>query len=122
MQPPRRWGFRRAPRGGIGHMLARGFMTASNPAEGIVQMTDEGTIFAEALARPTPQERAAYLAAACADDPQLRARIENLLAAHEQAGSFLQAPPRDLSNDSNQAGQSSASLASPGTIVGAYKL
>jgi len=40
-----------------------------------------------------PGERAAFLAEACAGDEALRHEVESLLAAHEQAGSFLEAPP-----------------------------
>jgi tetratricopeptide (TPR) repeat protein len=50
---------------------------------------NEETLFHEALARSTPQERAAFLARACAGQPELRAAVEALLAAHEQPGDFL---------------------------------
>ena len=50
---------------------------------------NEETLFHEALARTTPQERAAFLAAACAGRPELRSAVEALLAAHEQPGRFL---------------------------------
>jgi hypothetical protein len=46
-------------------------------------------IFSAALERESPAERAAYLDEACAGDLALRARVEALLRAHEQAGSFL---------------------------------
>ena len=44
-----------------------------------------------------PDERPAFLDAACADDPALRAEIESLLAADEDADAhaFLDAPPPD---------------------------
>src|SRR5262245_12725082 len=45
-------------------------------------------IFGEALERPAA-ERRAFLDAACASAPELRAEAESLLAAHEQAGGFL---------------------------------
>src|SRR4051812_19931928 len=48
------------------------------------------TLFAEALARTEPAERAAYLDIACAGDAPLRRRIEALLAAHDGAGRFLE--------------------------------
>lgn len=54
-------------------------------------MTDE-TIFAVVLEKPDPTERAAYLASACAGDPEQRKRIEGLLAAIEKAGGFLERP------------------------------
>jgi len=40
-----------------------------------------------------PAERAAYLDEACAGEPALRLRVEELLRAHEQAEDFLEAPP-----------------------------
>lgn len=49
-------------------------------------------IFAAALEKATPAERAAYLDQACAADAGLRSRVERLLHAHEQAGSFLAEP------------------------------
>ena len=57
-------------------------------------MTDE-TLFHEALAQP-PAERPAFLDAACAGQPQLRAAVEALLAAHETSGSLPDRPPAQL--------------------------
>jgi serine/threonine protein kinase/tetratricopeptide (TPR) repeat protein len=54
----------------------------------------EETLFHEALTKP-PRERAAFLEAACAGQPQLRAAVEALLAAHEQSGSLLDRPPAE---------------------------
>jgi len=48
-------------------------------------------VFHAALAREA-HERAAFLAEACAGDPDLRAEVESLLAAHAQPGSFIDAP------------------------------
>lgn len=48
-------------------------------------------VFNQALERPQ-EERPAYLASACADDPDLRTRVEALLNADEQPGEFLNAP------------------------------
>ena len=48
------------------------------------------TIFAEALERTDPAERAAYLDRACGGDADLRRRVEALLAAHAGAGRFLE--------------------------------
>ena len=53
------------------------------------QSNREIEIFNSALERTTPAERAAYLDGACAEDAELRARIEALIRAHEQAGGFL---------------------------------
>jgi serine/threonine protein kinase len=58
-------------------------MTEQSPAE---------AIFFAALEKGTPEERAAYLDAACGNDSNLRRRVERLLAAHPQVGSFLEQP------------------------------
>src|SRR5215510_12015474 len=49
-------------------------------------------VFFAALEKGSPQERAAYLDQACAGDPDLRRRVEKMLAAQAQAGSFLEQP------------------------------
>jgi eukaryotic-like serine/threonine-protein kinase len=49
----------------------------------------EREIFMAALERSTPAERAAYLDGACGEDVELRAKIGELLSAHELAGGFL---------------------------------
>ena len=53
---------------------------------------DIKAIFVEALDLATDAERAAYLDRACAGSPDVRARVEALLAAIGQAGSFLETP------------------------------
>src|SRR5262245_45006556 len=55
-------------------------------------MTDE-TIFATALEKADPADRAAFLAEACGDDTARRNRLEGLLAAHAGAANFLERPP-----------------------------
>jgi len=50
----------------------------------------EAAVFEAALACATPQERAACLDKTCAGQPELRQRVEALLAAHDQATSFLE--------------------------------
>jgi serine/threonine protein kinase/TolB-like protein/tetratricopeptide (TPR) repeat protein len=57
------------------------------------QQLDE--LFHAALERK-PQERAAFLDEACAGDEALRQRVEALLAAHEQAGSFIESPAMEV--------------------------
>ena len=59
-------------------------MTEQSPAE---------AIFFAALEKGTPEEHAAYLDAACAHDPNLRNRVDRLLAAHPRVASFMEAPP-----------------------------
>ena len=46
-------------------------------------------IFSAARKLP-PQKRAAYLEEACGVDAELRRQADSLLAAHDQAGQFLQ--------------------------------
>jgi serine/threonine protein kinase/Flp pilus assembly protein TadD len=75
---------------------------------------NEESIFAEALDRQNPAERAAFLENACGADGVLRARVENLLRSHEQAGSFLRPPPATTDDELIQE--------RPGTHIGPYKL
>lgn len=49
-------------------------------------------IFQAALQTP-PVERTAFLEQACAGDAALRVEVASLLAAHDQAGTFIDAPP-----------------------------
>src|SRR5262245_15555128 len=42
-------------------------------------------------------QREGFLAEACAADDDLRREVESLLAAHEDAGSFLQSPAVEVS-------------------------
>ena len=55
-------------------------------------MTEE-TIIQEALAR-SDADRARFLDQACSGQPQLRAAIEALLAAHQKPDNLLDNPPR----------------------------
>jgi hypothetical protein len=57
-------------------------MTEMSPAE---------ALFFAALERP-PADRAVFLDQACAGDPDLRARIEQMLAAQSHLGGFLDSP------------------------------
>jgi WD40 repeat protein/tRNA A-37 threonylcarbamoyl transferase component Bud32 len=52
----------------------------------------ERTIFLAALEREDPAARAAYLDAACAGQPALRRRVEELLRSHREADTFLDVP------------------------------
>jgi serine/threonine protein kinase len=71
-----------------------------------------------AVERRNPAERAAYLDGACGQDPELRARIEGLLKAHDEAGSFLEQPLFEPLPTIDQ----SPGPEKPGTVIGAYKL
>src|SRR5262245_44591395 len=77
----------------------------------------EATFFA-ALEMGSPQERAAYLDVACAGDPDLRQRVEKMLAAQDQAGSFLEQPVHGpvVTVDGHPIHEA------PGAIIGQYKL
>src|SRR5262245_21678253 len=72
-------------------------------------------IFHAALAKP-PDVRAQFLAAACAGDEQLRHRVEALLHAHENPGSFLAAPPMPTETIDAPTPEQ------PGARIGPYKL
>jgi hypothetical protein len=76
---------------------------------------DIKAIFVEALDLATDAERADYLDRACAESPGVRARVEALLAAIGQAGSFLEKPAvvRETGRESG-AGDGSAALGAPG--------
>src|SRR5437773_5971920 len=56
------------------------------------QFSRELEIFAGALKSTDPEQRAAYLDQACGGDAELRQRVEALLKAHADAGTFLQSP------------------------------
>jgi serine/threonine protein kinase/tetratricopeptide (TPR) repeat protein len=78
---------------------------------------NEEQIYYQAISKP-PGERQAYLKEACGDDAELLGRIEALLKAHEQAGSFLKVPVfgPDVTLDTSPLTEG------PGTIIGRYKL
>ena len=62
-----------------------------------------------------PEERAAFLAGACGEDAELRAKVQAMLQAHEGAEGFLPAEPR------NQA-PAGPLAEKPGSRIGHYKL
>ena len=74
-------------------------------------------VFHEARAIALPGEREAYLKGACGNDAALRSKVEALLAADAEAGSFL-------ASAGNEAG---TTVAAPpheqaGAMIGRYKL
>src|SRR5262245_45016882 len=77
------------------------------------------SIFDAAVELGTAIERAAYLDAACGQDAQLRAEVEELLAHDEAAGSFLNLSARP---DLQAIVDESAVAECPGTVIGPYKL
>jgi eukaryotic-like serine/threonine-protein kinase len=76
-------------------------------------------IFDGAVELGTPAERAAYLNAACGQDLQLRAEVEELLDHDDAAGSFLNlsAPPDPQATTDAPAGRER-----PGAVIGPYRL
>jgi serine/threonine protein kinase len=77
------------------------------------------SIFDAAVELGTAIERAAYLDAACGQDAQLRAEVEELLAHDEAAASFLNLSARP---DLQAIVAESAVAECPGTVIGPYKL
>src|SRR5580693_595121 len=51
------------------------------------------SIFDEAAEIASPEARAAYLERCCGGDPELRKKVDALLRALDEAGSFLEASP-----------------------------
>ena len=92
-------------------------MSAASPVE---------DLFFAALQKPTAEERAAFLDAACGGDAGLRRRVERLLAAHPHAAGFLEepaagTPTRDLPDGGPPTGPLAPSE-EPGQCVGPYRL
>jgi serine/threonine protein kinase/tetratricopeptide (TPR) repeat protein len=75
-------------------------------------------IFFAALEKGSPPERAAYLDEACAGEADLRRRVEKMLAAQAQAGSFLEQPAHSPVVTVEEQPVSEG----PGTVIGPYKL
>jgi serine/threonine protein kinase/Flp pilus assembly protein TadD len=86
----------------------------------------EETLFHEALAKPAG-ERASFLDAACAGDAGLRQRLEILLRAHDNPGSFLGSPAvNPEATSAPLPGSAPEEAVAPalvsGSVVGPYKL
>jgi WD40 repeat protein/serine/threonine protein kinase len=73
---------------------------------------DAKAIFLEALDRKEPDELLDFLDQSCGTDPALRARVEELLCAHRDAGNFLGKPDRPAATRDERLG----------TVIGPYKL
>ena len=84
--------------------------------------SSEQAVFAGALQHATPEARAAYLEGACGTDAALRARVEALLRAAENAGDFLEQPPTGLGGDADFTPSSGEPSEQPGDRIGRYKL
>ena len=94
-------------------------------------MTEE-TLFAAALAKKTPTERAAFLDEACSGDAALRRRVEALLQSHEN-DEFLRTPavmrpdePTSLAQSATEGFMTTVDSTAPSeraaTMIGPYKL
>src|SRR5262245_51595369 len=75
-------------------------------------------IYLAALERTTVADRAAYLDQACGGDEELRRRVERLLQAQPNVGSFLESPAPELVPTLTERPLTE----SPGTTIGPYKL
>jgi serine/threonine protein kinase/Tfp pilus assembly protein PilF len=86
---------------------------------------NERELFLQALDIQDSAERAAFLDRACADQPALRAPVEQLLKAHELAGQFLD-QPHPAAGTGERTGtyatQSSEAQMAGMVIAGKYKL
>jgi WD40 repeat protein/serine/threonine protein kinase len=76
------------------------------------------TIFCAAVEIASAEDRGSYIARACGDDHDLRARVEKLVAAHFRAGSFLERPALDPA----ATGDFATAPEHPGAVIGPYKL
>jgi serine/threonine protein kinase len=85
--------------------------TARNPA--MVEPSRVKEIFSAALEKRTPEERAAFLDDACRDEPELRQRVEKLLAAkQDENGNAVEATREHVGVPSDTIG----------SRIGPYKL
>jgi serine/threonine protein kinase/tetratricopeptide (TPR) repeat protein len=84
----------------------------------MIDFTAVESIFFAVLDKPPGPERAAFLKEACGDAVELRRHVERMLAAHPQAGSFLNAPAPALVATIDEPPITER----PGTIIGPYKL
>ncbi|MFQ5748778.1 MAG: tetratricopeptide repeat protein [Planctomycetota bacterium] len=78
-------------------------------------------LFAEAQERD-PGERSAFLLSACGEDAALRKEVESLLAAYDQAPTFLEAPAAENFSDPGEADREDPARAFVGRTVGAWRL
>src|SRR3989449_4908441 len=76
-----------------------------------------GEIF-HAVLKLDPSQRESFLSTACASDPSLRSEIEELVFAHERAGSFLNLPASEVVHGLIENGRG----ALIGRLIGHYKV
>src|SRR5215831_2639260 len=75
-------------------------------------------IYQEAIQQP-PDDRAAFISERCKGDDALLRELESLLAANQQAGSFLDKPAMDVAA---RALSDAAPSAAAGEMLGPYRL
>jgi serine/threonine protein kinase len=80
-------------------------------------IADARAVFCQAVGYESPEQRCAYLDQACAQNTELRTRVEDLLRAYQQAGNFLGGIP-----PLNDTMADPPLVECPGTVVGPYKL
>ncbi len=84
------------------------------------RLVDE--LFQSALDR-RPAERDAFLREACAGDEALRREVDSLLAAHDDAGTFIDAPALHFGDDDTAAADAdSGEVLPPGHRLGPYEV
>src|SRR3954447_17413844 len=76
------------------------------------------SLFEAALAMASPEERANYLDRACGTDQQLRAQVEELLAAYPKVERFLESPARAAGATIDEPARS----VRHGMVIGPYKV
>jgi serine/threonine protein kinase len=79
---------------------------------------DFDSLFCRAIEIASAEERAAFIARSAGSDDELRLRLERLVAAHFQAGTFLESPtaPPTAATEPPTAGETE------GRLIGPYKL
>ena len=83
-----------------------------------VESPSPRAIFERALELDLDADRQAYLDECCTGDPELRGKVEALLRAHAEAGSFLAVPALGAQPTNHF----DPIAERPGTIIGQYKL
>lgn len=94
--------------------------TPGAAAQTVDPQSAEG-IFIEALAKDRGQPRGEFLDPACSGNAELRSRVEALLRAYDDAGSFLQQPAGDWRNPPVTAAGSAADVDARGIPRGLLK-
>jgi serine/threonine protein kinase/Flp pilus assembly protein TadD len=82
-----------------------------------LSVTEVDAVFAAAVELSSPAERAEYVRRVCGENAELGKRVEELLAAHFEAGDFLERPPATVLHRIDE-----EIHAAPGTVIGPYKL